>query len=51
MIVPGKDNNYPGNTGSSVTQFIPHTIVGGILALIIILLAYHLLRNDVRIKR
>jgi hypothetical protein len=51
MIVPGKDNNYPGNTGTSAWSFMPHTIVGMLLALIIIMLAYHLLKGTVRHKR
>ena len=51
MIVPGKDDNYPGgsmNAGTSSIQYLPHGILGITLAAIVILFAFHLLKGGRR---
>jgi hypothetical protein len=50
MIIPGKDDNYPGGTWSSQgsMQYLPHGILGITLAAIVILFAFHLLRGGKR---
>jgi hypothetical protein len=56
MIVPGKDDNYPGSafatgSGSGMWSFMPHTVVGILLALIILLIAWNLLKGTRRRRR
>jgi len=52
MIVPGKDDNYPGGTWSGTqqgtSQYLPHGILGITLGGIIILFMYHLLKGGKR---
>jgi len=50
MIIPGKDDNYPGGTWSSqgATSYLPHGILGITLGAIVILFAYHLLKGGRR---
>lgn len=49
MIVPGRDDNYPTSSGNvpmnlgAMQQYIPHMSVGLILAIILILIGWHLL--------
>jgi hypothetical protein len=50
MIIPGKDDNYPGGTWSSQgwSQYTPHGIMGFALAFIILMLGWHLLKGGKR---
>lgn len=50
MIVPGKDDNYPGSMGASsgMWNFMPHTIVGVLAALIVLLIAWNILKGPRR---
>lgn len=50
MIVPGKDDNYPGGSWSmnqsGVSQYMPHTIAGLVIAFIVLMLGWHLLTGS-----
>jgi len=50
MITPGKDDNYPGAQWSSqgATSYLPHTLLGMTLAVIVVLFGYHLLKGGRR---
>ena len=52
MIVPGKDDNYPGGTWSAnqggQMQYLPHGILGITLGAIVLVFAFHLLKGGRR---
>jgi preprotein translocase subunit SecG len=47
MIVPGKDDNYPGGAWSSqgAASYMPHGIMAVALIFIILMLAMHLMKG------